>query len=341
MPKANDPILNSIVRELKNKYRCHTIVLYGSRARGLTTVTSDYDVIGVRRAGEKTRIAKEQKGYFWDVFVYPEKDLRKLNDQHVSWKNARIIYGDGPYGRGLLRRIKQLLQKPYQPQPQYEIDAVKIWAKKQLARCEVGDIQGLYRRAEFQAALINDYFMVRKKRFLGPKAGFSWIEEKDPQTFRLIRRTLKSPSNLSFLKAAASRVYKISIDWPITWKDNNGVSVRGNREKDLIIEYGFIHIDMAKWVVEFEWDASKETINIRKHRVTFAESIESFFDPKGFQMIDKKHSKEEQRYYWIGKSARGRVLTTWFTRRSIVIRIIGCAEWRQFRRLYNETTENE
>jgi predicted nucleotidyltransferase len=52
----------------------HTVILYGSRARGQTTPTSDYDVIGVRKDEKKTRIAKKQDSKFWDVFVYAEKD---------------------------------------------------------------------------------------------------------------------------------------------------------------------------------------------------------------------------------------------------------------------------
>ena len=93
--------------------------------------------------------------------------------------------------------------------------------------------------------------------------------------------------------------------------------------------------------MEFEWDAGKELTNIRKHKVAFAEAVETFFDPKGFQMVDRKHSKGEPRFYWVGKSSQGRVLTTWFTRRGSVVRIIGSAEWRQFRRLYDETTETK
>jgi uncharacterized DUF497 family protein len=73
----------------------------------------------------------------------------------------------------------------------------------------------------------------------------------------------------------------------------------------------------------------------------FADATETFFDPKGFQMIDRKHSGDEIRYYWVGKTNRGRVLTTWFTRRGNKIRIIGSAEWRKFRRLYDETTQAE
>jgi predicted nucleotidyltransferase len=206
-----DQVLESIIRELKSEYRCHTIVLYGSRARGLATATSDYDVFGVRRSGQKTRIAKRQNGYYWDVFVYSEKDLRRLSDQHLSWRGARILYGHSPYGRRLLSRIRRLIERPHKPEPQYQIDILKVWAQKELDRCRVNDIQGLYRRAEFHAALIDHYFVVRKQRFWGPKAAFEWLEENDPKTFRLVQNSLKDPSNLARLRSAASRVYRVAL----------------------------------------------------------------------------------------------------------------------------------
>lgn len=211
MNDANDLTLNAIVRLLKIKYRCHTVVLYGSRARGQTTSTSDYDVIGVCRRGERTRIAKKHNDRYWDVFVYSEKDLLKLGDQHLSWKNARILYQSGHYGSNLLKRIQKLLKKPFKRHPLYEVRATRAWAQKELDRCRAGDVQGLYRRAEFQNALIDHYFFIRQKRFWGPKEGFAWIKENDPLAFKLIYKSLKYPQNLSFLKAAASRVYKVEL----------------------------------------------------------------------------------------------------------------------------------
>lgn len=53
--------------------------------------------------------------------------------------------------------------------------------------------------------------------------------------------------------------------------------------------------------MEFEWDASKELANIRKHKVSFTEAVEAFFDPNSFQMTDLKHSGREPRCYWVGK----------------------------------------
>jgi uncharacterized protein len=92
--------------------------------------------------------------------------------------------------------------------------------------------------------------------------------------------------------------------------------------------------------MEFEWDASKEADNLRKHRVSFAEAVESFFDPQGLLLVDEKHSGAEDRFDWVGKGASGRVLTTRFTRRGTKIRIIGSAEWREFRRLHGEKTKH-
>lgn len=93
--------------------------------------------------------------------------------------------------------------------------------------------------------------------------------------------------------------------------------------------------------MDFEWDFSKEQENIRKHRVTFAEAVECFCDPRGIQMVDMRHSRHEQRFYWVGRAKSGRILTTWFTLRGARIRIIGCAEWRKFRRFYETAEDGE
>ena len=92
--------------------------------------------------------------------------------------------------------------------------------------------------------------------------------------------------------------------------------------------------------MNFEWDLAKELENIRKHGVSFAEAVEAFWDPDGFALSDVAHSEIEKRFYWIGMSNAGRVLTTRYTRRRENIRIFGSAEWRKFRRMY-ETAKNQ
>lgn len=92
--------------------------------------------------------------------------------------------------------------------------------------------------------------------------------------------------------------------------------------------------------MEFEWDFRKERENQTKHKVSFSEAAETFSDPCGVQFVDTSHSKAEDRFYWVGKSGSGRILTTRFTKRGSKIRIIGSAEWRKFRRIY-ETAQDD
>ena len=93
--------------------------------------------------------------------------------------------------------------------------------------------------------------------------------------------------------------------------------------------------------MEFEWDDDKEKSNLAKHKVSFVEAVDTFFDPNGVQLVDKLHSNSEKRLHWIGKSKSGKILTTYFTKRGNTIRIIGCAQWRKFRRFYNEAAKDE
>jgi uncharacterized DUF497 family protein len=88
--------------------------------------------------------------------------------------------------------------------------------------------------------------------------------------------------------------------------------------------------------MEFEWDAVKESENIRKHGFAFADAVEAFLDPNGFALRDEKHSKTETRHYWVGRLTSGVVVTVRYTRRAGKVRIFGCAKWRNFRRLYDE-----
>jgi hypothetical protein len=181
-------------------------------ARGTATSTSDYDVLGICRAGEKTRIARKQNGRYWDVVVVPEKDLRKLGDEHLAWTDALVLWERRVEGRMLVQRLKKLRKAPYTAAPKYERDLLKVWVQKQLERCRLGGVQGNYRRAELQNALIEHYFVMRKKRFWGPKAGFAWLQENDPATYSLLEKSLANPLSLGALGAVAERVYGVNCE---------------------------------------------------------------------------------------------------------------------------------
>ena len=76
--------------------------------------------------------------------------------------------------------------------------------------------------------------------------------------------------------------------------------------------------------VRFEWDATKNRANVKKHGISFNEAITVFDDPNVMYKPDPDHSQDEERYIVFGFSEKMRILVVchcYYTRNS-VIRII-------------------
>ena len=86
-------------------------------------------------------------------------------------------------------------------------------------------------------------------------------------------------------------------------------------------------------VTRFEWDPGKDFDNFARHGVSFFEAQHTFSDERCIVVEDADHSIDEQRYYCLGRVARG-ILTVRFTWRAEVIRIIGAGFWRKGKAIY-------
>jgi len=85
----------------------------------------------------------------------------------------------------------------------------------------------------------------------------------------------------------------------------------------------------------FVWDMNKSVENVKKHGVSFEKAQEAFFDEQRKIFIDEKHSKNESRFFCLGK-VDDEILTVRFTIRGEDIRIIGAGFWRKGRKMYHE-----
>ena len=73
-----EALKSKLVEELINGHGCHTVILYGSRARGDFTEQSDIDVLGIREHGEAFRIGRPWHGTLLDAWIYSEENLPKI-----------------------------------------------------------------------------------------------------------------------------------------------------------------------------------------------------------------------------------------------------------------------
>ena len=60
--------------------------------------------------------------------------------------------------------------------------------------------------------------------------------------------------------------------------------------------------------MKFEWDPGKESVNRRKHGVTFWEACYVFADEHMLTLYDQEHAENEERWITIGQTPNGKIL---------------------------------
>ena len=61
-------------------------------------------------------------------------------------------------------------------------------------------------------------------------------------------------------------------------------------------------------MIMFEWDSSKASANVKKHRISFEEAKSVFYDEFAVQFFDEDHSSEEARFLMLGMSSGAMLL---------------------------------
>ena len=69
-------------------------------------------------------------------------------------------------------------------------------------------------------------------------------------------------------------------------------------------------------IMKFEWDKSKEEVNIQKHNVTFEQASYVFTDKFALNKFDDDHSNSEDRWVILGKSLNETLLLVIYTFRN-------------------------
>jgi hypothetical protein len=193
---AKTSLLQTIAEDVRATHKCHTLILYGSWARGDATPTSDYDLLAIRQQGRAVvRDARVWRGVYLDIFVYPEKRLRP--DDLLSVRGGRVLFQKERVGDALLARINEVYARGPKPLSPDEIGARRIWAQKMFDRLRTGDPEGNYRRVWLLTALLEDYFVFQNRWYEGPKAAFKWLRKHRPDVCAKFERALEPGADLS------------------------------------------------------------------------------------------------------------------------------------------------
>ena len=138
--------LAEIVQTLTVDHGCHSVILYGSRARGDFQPTSDWDVAGIRETGGTAplRVARAFHGAWLDAFVYAEAAFTVIDPELLRLLPARILVDERGFAKTLIERIDALNQKGPLLLPEGEDEMVRVWYLKMLGRIARGDLEAKY-----------------------------------------------------------------------------------------------------------------------------------------------------------------------------------------------------
>ena len=209
-----DPLIEDLVADLVRRHRCHTVVLYGSRARGAAGPESDYDVLAVRRSGPMTRDARVWRGAMIDAFVVGEVTLRATPVADLIKIHDGVVLEDKDgLGRRLLSRVRAAYARGPEALKPDEAEATRLWCVKMLKRIEaVAGEPGVsnYRRASILTELLPIYFQLRKRWFLGPRPALRWLAENDPPLSEAFHAALEPDAS----QAEMERLVRLVVgDW--------------------------------------------------------------------------------------------------------------------------------
>lgn len=198
--------LTQIINELKTNFHCHTVVLYGSRARGDWSDSSDFDILGVSDDIAKvTRHAYKLEDSFVDGFVYPTSALKEIDASHLYMRDGKVLFERDSFGTELLNKIAAVYSTgPVVPED--ELNMKKVWAEKMLERVRRGDAEGEYRRHWLIYALLEDYFTFRGLWYEGPKKAFSYLSQNDMEVYNQFLTVFNSPKSIDELEKLAKLI---------------------------------------------------------------------------------------------------------------------------------------
>ncbi|HMF42203.1 MAG TPA: nucleotidyltransferase domain-containing protein [Polyangia bacterium] len=200
--------IEAMALAIADAHACHTVILYGSRARGNADDRSDVDLVCIREGGPSLRDARVVDGLYFDAFIYPEDALAAVDPVLLRILGGRALRQRGGAGTALLDRVRDLFAKGPDRLAADDRNMRIVWAHKTLARLRRDDeIETRYRRMSFLVQALEDYFALRTLWFLGPRDAFAWLQIHDDVACSAFEAAMHSDADPTVLAALVTVVY--------------------------------------------------------------------------------------------------------------------------------------
>jgi hypothetical protein len=199
----------ALIDELRRTHGgVHTIILYGSHARGDATAESDIDVAAFSDAvSAMKRDARSWLGTYLDAFVYPTAALSAApGPEMLKLLGAHILVDDRNLASTFIAHLEAFDRAGPPAPPDDHAQMLRVWARKMLARIRRNDVEAHYRRHWLLYQLLEDYFTLRNQWYRGPKLALAELARTSPTTFAAFERALAPDAPLASVEALVDLV---------------------------------------------------------------------------------------------------------------------------------------
>lgn len=186
----------NLIDYIVTKYNCHTIILYGSFAKGDFDEESDIDLLGF----SSTEIEIQDKSAFenraLDLWIYNDNKIDNP-DEFIHIRSGRILLDKNNRARAFLTNINLVFQNgPELKSYDAKLNSIN-WLEKMLLRTSKNDIEGQYRLHWLLTDILPIYFDLIDRWYLGSKESFAWLKENDDEAYNLFERLYADSSDLN------------------------------------------------------------------------------------------------------------------------------------------------
>lgn len=199
-------LIQSAIDDLCGKYHPHTVILYGSYARGEPGPESDIDFACFSDDAVEQKDARLFQGVYLDAWVYPSSALEEVPQESLRFGDGIAVVDNKSLGEAYLTAVREKIAQGPDPRSQSELRHSCEWIQKMLSRSQSANTDSRYRRTWLQFELLELYFELRNLWFLGHKKSFAYLAEHDETGLALFESMYNLHEDYSAMKAVAEHV---------------------------------------------------------------------------------------------------------------------------------------
>lgn len=147
---------------------------------------------------------------YLDIFIYNEKDVIIVDSSFLRILGGVVLQEREGFGQNLLKQVDQLFATGPAALSANEIQLRRTWCYKMLKRISQGDIEADYRRVWLLYTLLEDYFALRQKWYLGSKQSWNWLKTYERDTYMAFEMALKPGTPFSAIESLVEKVIAVN-----------------------------------------------------------------------------------------------------------------------------------